>query len=107
MLVDGCVQKFISNLLCRLTLVSSLKRRFIFMGILNAIFAPLIVSYFLMYSFFRYFEVRLFIICLAFTFDLNFVCRNITRILLPLVGAGIRPLRNGNLGNSTNFLISL
>jgi hypothetical protein len=28
------------------------------MGILNAIFAPLIVLYVLMYSFFRYFEVR-------------------------------------------------
>jgi hypothetical protein len=27
------------------------------MGILNAIFAPLIVLYVLMYSFFRYFEV--------------------------------------------------
>jgi autophagy-related protein 9 len=35
-----------------------LKRRFIFMGILNAIFAPFIVLYLLMYSFFRYFEVR-------------------------------------------------
>lgn len=31
------------------------------MGILNAIFAPLIVLYLLMYSFFRYFEV-----CCAF-----------------------------------------
>lgn len=28
------------------------------MGILNAIFAPFIVLYLLMYSFFRYFEVR-------------------------------------------------
>jgi autophagy-related protein 9 len=28
-----------------------------FMGILNAIFAPFIVLYLLMYSFFRYFEV--------------------------------------------------
>ena len=37
--------------------LSRLKRRFIFMGILNAIFAPLIVLYVLMYSFFRYFEV--------------------------------------------------
>ena len=34
-----------------------LRRRFIFMGILNAIFAPFIVLYLLMYSFFRYFEV--------------------------------------------------
>jgi hypothetical protein len=30
------------------------------MGILNAIFAPFIVVYLLMYSFFRYFEVRVF-----------------------------------------------
>ena len=28
------------------------------MGVLNAIFAPFIVLYLLMYSFFRYFEVR-------------------------------------------------
>jgi hypothetical protein len=28
------------------------------MGILNAIFAPFIILYLLMYSFFRYFEVR-------------------------------------------------
>ncbi|KAG6844926.1 hypothetical protein H0H87_002410 [Tephrocybe sp. NHM501043] len=37
-------------------LIEGLKRRFIFMGILNAIFAPFIVLYLLMYSFFRYFE---------------------------------------------------
>jgi hypothetical protein len=35
----------------------SLKRRFVFMGVLNAIFAPFIVIYLLIYSFFRYFEV--------------------------------------------------
>lgn len=32
------------------------------MGILNAIFAPFIVVYLLMYSFFRYFEVRPFLL---------------------------------------------
>lgn len=42
----------------RAALVEGLRRRFIFMGILNAIFAPFIVLYFLMYSFFRYFEVN-------------------------------------------------
>jgi autophagy-related protein 9 len=31
---------------------------FIFMGLLNAILAPFIVIYVLIYSFFRYFEVR-------------------------------------------------
>jgi hypothetical protein len=42
----------------QLTRVYRLRRRLIFMGILNAIFAPFIVVYLLMYSFFRYFEVR-------------------------------------------------
>ncbi|KAG8876541.1 autophagy protein atg9 [Tulasnella sp. 331] len=36
--------------------VELLRARFIFMGILNAIFVPFIVLYLLMYSFFRYFE---------------------------------------------------
>ncbi|KAK8858925.1 hypothetical protein IAR55_003156 [Kwoniella newhampshirensis] len=40
----------------RKDLVEGLRRRFIFMGVLNAIFAPFIVLYLLMYSFFRYFE---------------------------------------------------
>lgn len=35
----------------------SLQHRFMFMGILNAVFSPFIVLYLLMYSFFRYFEV--------------------------------------------------
>ncbi|KAJ7219579.1 putative transmembrane protein [Mycena pura] len=40
----------------RPVLIEGLQRRFIFMGILNAMFAPFIVLYLLMYSFFRYFE---------------------------------------------------
>ncbi|WWD05169.1 hypothetical protein V865_003242 [Kwoniella europaea PYCC6329] len=40
----------------RKDLVIGLKRRFIFMGVLNAIFAPFIVVYLVVYSFFRYFE---------------------------------------------------
>lgn len=36
---------------------NSLRHRFILMGILNAILAPFIVLYLLMYYFFRYFEV--------------------------------------------------
>ncbi|WWC71134.1 uncharacterized protein I206_105087 [Kwoniella pini CBS 10737] len=40
----------------RKDLVLGLKRRFVFMGVLNAIFAPFIVVYLIMYSFFRYFE---------------------------------------------------
>lgn len=35
------------------------------MGILNAIFAPLVVLYFLMYSFFKYFEVRASVVSLS------------------------------------------
>ncbi|KIR54433.1 autophagy-like protein 9 [Cryptococcus gattii Ru294] len=40
----------------RKDLVQGLRRRFVFMGILNAIFAPFIILYLLIYSFFRYFE---------------------------------------------------
>lgn len=37
-------------------LVAGLKRRFIFMGLLNLIFAPFIFGYLLLHFFFRYFE---------------------------------------------------
>ncbi|KAG8834442.1 autophagy protein atg9 [Serendipita sp. 399] len=40
----------------RETLVEELKKRFIFMGLLNALFLPFIIPYLLIYSFFRYFE---------------------------------------------------
>lgn len=40
----------------RKDLIEGLRRRFIFMAIINAIFAPFIVIYLLFYSFFRYFE---------------------------------------------------
>ncbi|KAF9500576.1 APG9-domain-containing protein [Pleurotus eryngii] len=52
----GRVRKMFLKSANRATLVEGLRRRFIFMGILNAIFAPFIVPYLLMYSFFRYFE---------------------------------------------------
>ncbi|KAH9483933.1 Autophagy-related protein 9 [Psilocybe cubensis] len=52
----GKVRKVFLKSKNRTVLIEGLKRRFIFMGILNAIFAPLIVLYYLMYSFFRYFE---------------------------------------------------
>ena len=42
-------------------LVDGLKRRFVFMGCLNLLFSPFIVVYLLIYSFFRYFEVRPFL----------------------------------------------
>ncbi|PWN88153.1 APG9-domain-containing protein [Acaromyces ingoldii] len=37
-------------------LIEGLRRRFIFMAAVNAVFAPFIVVYLLLYSFFRYFE---------------------------------------------------
>ncbi|KAF9566358.1 APG9-domain-containing protein [Agrocybe pediades] len=52
----GRVRKIFLKAKNRSILIEGLRRRFIFMGILNAIFAPFIVLYFLMYSFFRYFE---------------------------------------------------
>ncbi|KAK7037990.1 autophagy-related protein 9 [Favolaschia claudopus] len=52
----GKVRKVFLKSKNRPVLIEGLRRRFIFMGILNAIFAPFIVLYLLMYSFFRYFE---------------------------------------------------
>ncbi|KAF7322476.1 hypothetical protein HMN09_00026000 [Mycena chlorophos] len=52
----GAVRKVFLKSKNRRVLIEGLRRRFIFMGILNAIFAPFIVLYVLMYSFFRYFE---------------------------------------------------
>ncbi|KAJ7149368.1 putative transmembrane protein [Mycena filopes] len=52
----GKVRKVFLKSKNRPVLIEGLKRRFIFMGMLNAAFAPFIVLYLLMYSFFRYFE---------------------------------------------------
>ncbi|KAH9001006.1 APG9-domain-containing protein [Lactarius akahatsu] len=52
----GQVRKVFLKSKNRAALIDGLRRRLIFMGILNAIFAPFIVVYLLMYSFFRYFE---------------------------------------------------
>ncbi|KAJ6630558.1 autophagy protein Apg9-domain-containing protein [Mycena sp. CBHHK59/15] len=52
----GKVRKVFLKSKNRAVLIEGLKRRFIFMGMLNAAFAPFIVLYLLMYSFFRYFE---------------------------------------------------
>ncbi|OAX41698.1 putative transmembrane protein [Rhizopogon vinicolor AM-OR11-026] len=53
---QGRVRKVFLKNKNRAVLIEGLRRRFIFMGILNAIFAPFIVLYMLMYSFFRYFD---------------------------------------------------
>ncbi|XP_006458033.1 hypothetical protein AGABI2DRAFT_183133 [Agaricus bisporus var. bisporus H97] len=52
----GRVRKVFLKSKNRALLIEGLRRRFVFMGILNAIFVPFIVLYLLMYSFFRYFE---------------------------------------------------
>ncbi len=55
----GLVRKEFVRERKRKDLVERLQRRFVFIGIINAIFAPFIVLYLTMYSFFRYFEVNL------------------------------------------------
>ncbi|GAA5982960.1 hypothetical protein JCM11641_006897 [Rhodosporidiobolus odoratus] len=53
---DGQVRRGFLSERNRGELVEGLKRRFILMGLINAVFAPFIVVYLLLYSFFRYFE---------------------------------------------------
>ncbi|KAI0958042.1 hypothetical protein AcW1_006235 [Taiwanofungus camphoratus] len=53
---SGRVRKVFLKSKNRAVLIDGLRRRLIFMGILNAIFAPFIVLYLMMYSFFRYFD---------------------------------------------------
>ncbi|KAG1754351.1 putative transmembrane protein [Suillus lakei] len=53
---QGRVRKVFLKSKNRAVLIDGLRRRLIFMGILNAIFAPFIFLYMIMYSFFRYFE---------------------------------------------------
>ncbi|GAA5905963.1 hypothetical protein JCM5296_001302 [Sporobolomyces johnsonii] len=53
---DGQVRRAFLSERNKTELVEALKRRFILMGLINAVFAPFIVLYLLMYSFFRYFE---------------------------------------------------
>lgn len=71
------------------------------MGIFNAIFAPFIVVYLLMYSFFRYFEVSL-----RPCFDADAV-RNTTRIHRPSEADSTLPMRSGNFASSTSYPICL
>ncbi|GAA5871380.1 hypothetical protein JCM3774_005584 [Rhodotorula dairenensis] len=53
---DGQVRRAFLSERNKKELVAALRRRFILMGLINAVFAPFIVCYLLMYSFFRYFE---------------------------------------------------
>ncbi|GAA5982646.1 hypothetical protein JCM10908_006731 [Rhodotorula pacifica] len=53
---DGQVRRAFLSERNKKELVEALRRRFILMGLINAVFAPFIVCYLLMYSFFRYFE---------------------------------------------------
>ncbi|KAL8292241.1 hypothetical protein RQP46_001707 [Phenoliferia psychrophenolica] len=53
---DGQVRKAFVSDRNKVELTEALKRRFILMGLINAAFAPFILLYLMMYSFFRYFE---------------------------------------------------
>ncbi|GAA5843555.1 hypothetical protein JCM3766R1_002410 [Sporobolomyces carnicolor] len=52
----GFVREIVLNERKRDQLIKALENRFILVGLLNALFAPFIVVYLLIYSFFRYFE---------------------------------------------------
>ncbi|GAA6024204.1 hypothetical protein JCM11491_001284 [Sporobolomyces phaffii] len=52
----GAVREMVLSERKRNELISALQNRFILVGLLNALFAPFIVVYLLIYSFFRYFE---------------------------------------------------
>ena len=77
-----------------------------FMGILNAIFAPFIVLYLIMYSFFRYFDVRIptstshFVPITYRTFAYH---RNITRTHPPSAVGSTLLSQNGSSGSSMNY----
>lgn len=89
------------------TSLCRLQHRFMFMGILNAVFAPFIVLYLLMYSFFRYFEASY---GLASVLRLVLTCltdRNTTRIPQLSAAEVTRPLQDGSSANSMNFPMSL
>lgn len=78
------------------------------MGILNAIFAPFIILYLLIYSFFRYFEVRSERLNKKLAYSISdHGFRNITRIHLQLEVDSIRLTRSGNSESSMNFPICL
>lgn len=53
---SGRVKEIFLKERSRDNLIEELKKRFIFMGLLNVILVPFIVPYLLIYSFFRYFE---------------------------------------------------
>lgn len=54
------IESYVLSSLSSRVLISeySLRKRFLLMGFINAALAPFIVFYLLIYSFFRYFEVR-------------------------------------------------
>lgn len=94
----------------------SLRNRFIFMAVINAIFAPFIVLYLLFYSFFRYFEVshasavrtrmNLFLDLTSALLGLP-PCRSTTRTRRISVPDSIHNLPAGNFASSTNYHIYL
>ena len=80
------------------------------MGLVNALFAPFIVVYLLMYSFFRYFEVsrpdtKFLPVRTILSYGLD--GRNITRIRRRSGRGNIPPTRAGNFASLTSYLIYL
>lgn len=89
-------------------LVAGLKRRFIFMGLLNFALSPFIFAYLLLHFFFRYFEVNIvnvwdrWLDSLAKNYD-----RSITKTLERLDPESIPLTPSGSFVNSMNYLICL
>jgi autophagy-related protein 9 len=55
---DGQVRRAFTSERNRAELTEALERRFLLMACINAVLAPFVFIYLLLYSFFRYFEVR-------------------------------------------------
>ena len=72
------------------------------MGILNAIFAPFIVLYVLMYSFFRYFEVGEIFKMAEIKFNTSVLGSNIIRTHRPSAVDDTPPSLVGNFGSLTS-----
>lgn len=98
-LIEGYVSPLCGSSLRDDSNICSLRRRFIFVGILNAVFAPFIVLYMIMYSFFRYFDVRSPRELHGKSW-LTLLGRNIGITLLQSVVDAIRHSHNGSSANS-------
>lgn len=83
-------------------LVAGLKRRFIFMGLLNFALSPFIFAYLILHFFFRYFEVTM-AMKLNGIIDNTSINRNITRIQEKWDQEDTHLLQNGSFVNLMNY----